>query len=421
MTLIKKHTNNPPVGEPVQMTSAAKRLLADIRELAPTIVARSAEIEAGRRIPLDLVNALKAAGAFRLFVPQSHGGFEFDLPTGLEIIAALGTIDGSVGWTAMIGNGGDLFAPLLARETYDLVYEGGPDVILAGSVAPAGRAERVPGGWRVSGRWPFASGCQHADWMAGLCVMTECGDPILEGGAPVVRGVFLPARDWKIEDTWHVAGLKGTGSHHITLRDKVVSAENFFDFPNGAARLTGPLYQAVPKILPLLHGAFSVGMAEGALEDLIALANTGRQQLRAAVPMRESEMFQGELGRVAAEVRAARGFLQVQGASHWRHALAGALNDEALSVQGTQTAVWLVTTCVRAADACFALAGGGALYETSPLQRRLRDLHVAAQHATVQQRHYASAGKLLLNPFPGSQAGDRPGFKTLTLAAHEYG
>jgi alkylation response protein AidB-like acyl-CoA dehydrogenase len=113
--------------------------------------------------------------------------------------------------------------------------------------------------------------------------------------------------------------------------------------------------------------------------------------------MRDSETFQGELGRVAAEIRAARALLQAQAASHWRHALAGTLKDEALLVQGTQTAIWLATTCVRAADACFALGGSSALYETSPLQRRLRDLHAAAQHAVAQQRHYVSAGKLLLS------------------------
>jgi len=176
----------------------------------------------------------------------------------------------------------------------------------------------------------------------------------------------------------------------------VVSAANFFDLVNGAPCLSGPLYQAVPQLLPLLHGACSLGVAEGALDELVELANTGRQQLQAAVPMRDSETFQGELGRIAAELRAARAFLQVQAASHWRHALAGTLKDEALHTQVTQTAIWIATTCVRAADACFALAGSSALYETSPLQRRLRDLHVAAQHYGVQQRHYVKAGKLLL-------------------------
>lgn len=166
--------------------------------------------------------------------------------------------------------------------------------------------------------------------------------------------------------------------------------------------MPGPLYGAVPQLLPLVHGAFTVGMAEGALAEIVALANTGRQQLRAPAPMRESELFQAELGRVAADVSAARAFLQVQAASHWRRALAGTLNGEALITEGTQASVWLAATCVRVADACFALGGGSALYETSPLQRRLRDLHVAAQHATAQQRQYVGAGKLLLSGGAGA-------------------
>jgi alkylation response protein AidB-like acyl-CoA dehydrogenase len=376
------------------MTTTAKHLLADIRELAPEIAARAAEIEVGRRIPLDLVDTLKSIGVFRLFVPQRHGGLEVDLATGLEIIRALGRIDGSVGWAAMIGNGGALFAPSLPLETYERVYENGPNVVLAGSIQPAGTAERTAGGWRVNGRWPFASGCQHADWMAGFCIMTEGGKPRLgEAGQPMIRGVMLPVREWQIEDTWHVVGLKGTGSHHIVLKDVVVPAEHFIDIENGVPCLPGPLYQAVPQLLPLLHGAIATGIAEGALGDLLDLADSGRQQLRATVPMRESEIFQFELGRVEAELRAARAFHQVQVESHWRHALAGTLKDEALLVEGTQAGIWIATTCVRVADACFALAGGSAVYESSPLQRRMRDLHTAAQHAQVQQRHYVAAGK----------------------------
>jgi alkylation response protein AidB-like acyl-CoA dehydrogenase len=115
--------------------------------------------------------------------------------------------------------------------------------------------------------------------------------------------------------------------------------------------------------------------------------------------MRDSETFQGELGRIAADIAAARAFLQVQATNFWSHALGGTLRDEALFTQATQTAIWLTTTCVRSADACFALGGGSALYENSPLQRRLRDLHVAAQHAVAQQRHYVGAGKHLLDTF----------------------
>jgi alkylation response protein AidB-like acyl-CoA dehydrogenase len=287
---------------------------------------------------------------------------------------------------------------MLPPDAYERIFRNGPDAMIAGSIQPIGTAEPVPGGWRVSGRWPFASGCQHADWLGAFCVMHENGKPLTgEDGAPMVRGFFLPARDWQIEDSWYAAGLKGTGSHHIALKDTIVPAENFFDFWGGTPCLPGPLYQAVPHVLPLIHGSVSVGIAEGALDDLIAHANTGRKQFRAAVPMRESETFQFELGRVSADVRAARAFLQAQAESHWRHALAGTLKTEALHAEGTQTAAWLVTTCTRAADQFFMLAGASAVFESSPLQRRMRDLHAASQHAAAHQRHYAAVGKVLLN------------------------
>jgi indole-3-acetate monooxygenase len=376
----------------------AERILADIAELAPTIAARAAEIDAERRIPPDLIGALRSVGVFRMFAPQSHGGLELDLPRGLAVITALAKIEGSVGWTAMIASGGSLFAPLLPRETYDRIYRGGPDVTVAGSIQPVGTAERVGDGWLVNGRWPFASGCLHAEWMAGFCVMNEDGKPICGvGGAPMIRGFFMPAHDWQIEDTWYAAGLKGTGSHHITLRNKVVPEANFLDFEGGEPCLSGPLYQAVPQLLPLLHGANAVGIAEGALDELVTHAGTGRQQLKATAPMRQSEVFQFELGRIAAELRAARAYHEMQVASHWHHALAGVLKEEVLHAQGTQAGIWIAAACVRVADACFTLAGGHAVYESSPLQRRMRDLHVAAQHAVVHQRHYVNAGKTLLN------------------------
>jgi alkylation response protein AidB-like acyl-CoA dehydrogenase len=180
------------------------------------------------------------------------------------------------------------------------------------------------------------------------------------------------------------------------LKDALVSEASLFDVEGDAPRMPGVLYAAVLYLLPLFHASFSVGMAEGALDELMALARTGRQQLQAATPMQESEVFQYELGRTYADARAARAFLQAQIASHWNRALAGTLNDEALMMEGKQTAVWIASTSVRVADACFALAGTSAVYETSPLQRRLRDLHVAGQHAIAQQRQYVGAGKLSL-------------------------
>ena len=223
------------------------------------------------------------------------------------------------------------------------------------------------------------------------------GKPLLgNDGNPLMRGFIMPAAEWQIEDTWHVAGLKATGSHHIAFKDKIVPTENFFDLMKGASCLQGPLHQTVREVMPIVHSAFSVGVARGALDELLALAGTGRQQLHTAVAMRDLETFQGELGRVEAELRAAQALLRVQAASHWRHALAGTLRDEARFVEATQAGIWIAGACTRVVDACFELAGASAIYETSPLQRRMRDMRVGAQHAIVHPRHYPNVGKQLL-------------------------
>jgi alkylation response protein AidB-like acyl-CoA dehydrogenase len=154
--------------------------------------------------------------------------------------------------------------------------------------------------------------------------------------------------------------------------------------------------------IPLLHCAVATGIAQGALDELVQLANTGRQQQRTTVPMRDLETFQHELGRIEADLMAARAFTRAQVESHWRHAVAGTLKNDALLAEGAQTAAWVTAACVRIADDCFRLGGGSALYDTSPLQRRMRDLHAAAQHAAVHQRHYGNAGKLLLGRSTGS-------------------
>ena len=177
----------------------------------------TAEIEAQGQIPLDLIETLRSIGVFRIFVPRQYGGLDLHFPTALEIFAALGKIDGSLGWTAMIGAGAAMIAPALSKEFYDRIYQGGPDIIIAGSTFAAGTAEPVAGGWRVTGRWPFASGCLHADWILGLCVMNENGVPVPGpgNGAPLVRGFFLPAREW------HIAGQlarRGTQGHREQSR-----------------------------------------------------------------------------------------------------------------------------------------------------------------------------------------------------------
>ncbi|WP_245296987.1 MULTISPECIES: acyl-CoA dehydrogenase family protein [Rhodomicrobium] len=380
------------------MTSTIQRFLADIHALRPRIERGAAEMEKARQLPADVVEGMKEAGVFRMFVPKAHGGFELSPPDAVQAVTALSRLDGSVGWIAAIGGGVGLAASLVSRDLYNRIYGEGPDVIIAGSTQPGGTAEKVAGGWRVNGRWPFASGCRHAEWYMGFCAMSEGGKPLPGAvpGMPLVRGIVLPAGAWEIEDTWHVPGMKGTGSHHVQVRDAFAPETNIFDFEHSESCVPGPLYKVAKAVFPLMQGAVSLGIAEGALDDVVALVKAGRQARWTSAPMRESELFLRELGGIQADLRAARALLERDAEAVWRLALDGTPVGEPHLAQGVQTATWVIATSRRAADACFAAGGSQALYEPSPLQRRMRDIHVAAQHAMIQPRQYVRAGAALL-------------------------
>jgi alkylation response protein AidB-like acyl-CoA dehydrogenase len=181
------------------------------------------------------------------------------------------------------------------------------------------------------------------------------------------------------------------------LRDAFAPEANLMDLASARPCEGGPLYVAPGHFVALAHSPITLGLAEGALDDLVSMARGGRTQSRTTVAMRDSDIFKYELGRVQADFRAAQGLFEAQVANYWRHALAGSLNSEALLAEGTQTAIWITDACVRVVRRCFTLAGGAAVYESFPLQRRLRDIEVAAQHAAVQWRHYTKAGELLLS------------------------
>src|SRR5258708_5308983 len=146
------------------VSDKAAPLLAEIHEMAPAISARVAEIEAGRRLPLDLVEALRSIGVFRMLAPQSHGGLELDLPAAVVVLIALARIDGSVGWCATITSGASIVAALLPRQTYEQVYRNGPDMIMAGPARRPGRGTaRAPRGWGRAWLWQFARSGASAD------------------------------------------------------------------------------------------------------------------------------------------------------------------------------------------------------------------------------------------------------------------
>ena len=384
-------------GSQILQVTSVDQVLSMLPDVAPTIYARAGEAEAARRVPTEILQLLTSTGIFRMTVPKVHGGLELDFPAVARALQALAKIDGSIGWLGTLANATGMAMPLLPRDAYEKLYRDGPDPSIAAVSQPAGIAVSEPGGLRVSGRWPFASGCEDADWILGMCVLNQDGKPVLgpAEGIPALRAVCLPAREWQIDDTWQAPGLRATGSHHVVLNDVFVPSENVVDMTSPRACVPGPLYANPMQMFPLLHGPIALGLAEGALEDLAALAVGGRKQQRSPVSMRDSEIFQYEIGRVQAGFRAAQAAFDVQAASQWQRAIAGTL-DQSLYAEATQSVIWVTEACLQVVQSCFALAGSAALSGALALQRRLRDMQTAAQHAAVQQRHYVSAGEAFL-------------------------
>jgi indole-3-acetate monooxygenase len=370
------------------------QVLSRIAALAPMVARLALDIEQGRRLPAELVSALKSARIYGMLVPHRYGGLELEPRSSFQAVAALARLDGSVGWNAMIGHIGALIPFLASPTVCEQIYRDGKDHIIAGSGQPVGTAERVPGGWRVTGVWPFASGCQNAEWIAGSCVMMEGGSPIDASDAPgpMIRGCLMPAEHWEIRDTWHTLGLKGTGSHHVALTDALVPDENFFEFPFGVSFAPDPIFGKFPEVLLLAHAAVVVGMAEGAILDLVELAGAGVKQLFMTTPLVETERFKEGLARLHAELMAARALLDAQITSIWQDSERAPAKGPADVAEQQQAAIWITAACVRVVEGCFELAGSRAVYESSSLQRRVRDVRVAAQHAVVHPRQYVVAG-----------------------------
>jgi alkylation response protein AidB-like acyl-CoA dehydrogenase len=368
------------------------------RDLAPSISARSAEIEAQRRLPADLLAQLKAAGFFRMFVPRSHGGYELEPQVGLDALETLARADGATGWTTMIGSESPHLFALLSRERFDAIYSAGPDVIVAGGFKAQGQAQVEPGGYRVSGRWAFASGCEHADYLFGNCVLLENGQtrPGVAEGVPAMRGMMFRNQDMRVLDTWSVLGLRGTGSHDITIEGAFCPEQDTFDIFQGKPSVPGPGFVATVLHLQLHMGAVAVGIAQGAIDDAVGMALGGKQRLYARTPLVQSQAFQLQLGRAEMSLRAARALLRDSASVFWKACTEAPATAMGQISQTSATLSWVTETAMGVVDACYRAGGGAAARDSSSLQRRFRDMHTFAQHAAVAEEFLLQMGASLL-------------------------
>jgi alkylation response protein AidB-like acyl-CoA dehydrogenase len=375
--------------------------------LAEQIRAASAEIERGRRLPAGIAAAMKDAGVFGMAMPRAWGGLEVDPLTQFRIIEALAMADGSVGWCAMIGCDGGYMTAFLDQDVGRAMY---PDLLMATAAAATttGQAVRVPGGYRVSGRFPFVSGSNHCEWLWLGCVVHENGVARVDGnGVPQTRQCFVRLSECDILDTWHTTGLRGTGSNDVVVRDTFVEEARTFSFQDPALiKRPGPLY-AFPFLFIAKGAAPALGIARHAIDAVIESAATKParrytvgERIEAAKLLRDDVYVQDAVGRAETRLAAARAYYFHVMGDLWATLLAGRQPSERQVALFTAAYAHVVGVCVDVVQLVYKAAGGTAVYQKGPLDRCLRDVLTMNQHAIGTSRTYEMAGRLLLGLEP---------------------
>lgn len=368
---------------------------ARVRELLPAIRARRQEIEEGRRLPRDLADALQHTRIYALSVPRAIGGEEASPLEFMRAIEAVSTADGSAGWCAMVGIGNNVAAGYMSEEGARDVFAD-PTAPLAGIAAPAGTATPVDGGVRVSGRWPFASGISHARWLWAGCLVMQDGAPRLTAHGPEIVHVCIPVSDVEVHDTWHVSGLCGTASNDFSADDVFVPERRTFALLDPAGHRSEPLYQM--PALPLFVfqvPCVSLGIARAALDELNTLAQIKVPSLYSAV-LADKAVAHVEVARAEVALGSARAFLYETVERIWETVVAGDIPAPRDLALGRAAATHAAETGAAVARTVGTLAGGSAIYSSSPLQRHARDADAVAHHFTMAPHSWEEAGRVVL-------------------------
>jgi alkylation response protein AidB-like acyl-CoA dehydrogenase len=388
-------------------TPQLEMLLNTVRTLEPLIRAHADEAERNRRLSQPVVTALAEAGIFRLYAPHTLGGFEVDPLTFYRVVEEIARIDGSTAWCVLIASTNPLFVGNLADQAVEEIFGRDPHVVTAGALFPYGKALVRDGGYVVSGRWPYASGCQHCAWVFTFCNVFAADQlRLTESGEPEVRMVFVPTSKVTILDTWEVSGLAGTGSHDVAIEQVFVPEEYTGKFGPGMTphgkHFQSPLYcypfyaSAAGSV-----GAVALGIAQGAVDTCMELAQAKRPAGTTEL-LRDRPLFHIRLAEAVALVRSARAWLYaaVQQACEAMQARGQVSFEERADL--LLAAANATRSAASAVDIVYTVAGGTANYRRSPLQRALRDVHAVTQHVATAPHQYESAGRMLvgLQPLP---------------------
>jgi alkylation response protein AidB-like acyl-CoA dehydrogenase len=363
-------------------------LLERVEAVGVLASSRAEETERLRRLPDDVSSALVDTGFYRAWVPAAYGGLQTDAMTVLDGIEALAFHDGATGWCGMIGATTSLTAAFLPPAFAHEIY-GDPRAVTGGFAMPAARGVAVDGGILVNGRWSWGSGTHHCTWIGGGVLVEERGAPF----------VFFERDQVELLDTWHVAGLRGTGSTDYAVTDAFVPEGRWVHVLRAEPVVDAPLYR-MPFMGLLSVGVCMValGLARRAQHELVELAG-GKRPAGSGKTLAERQVVQAEVARAEAAWRSARALVR----ETVDEAMALGVTDEMrrrLRLAATD-ATW---RSAQAVDRMYHAGGGSSIHESHPLQRVFRDVHVATQHGMVAERTYEPLGRMALGlPTDASQ------------------
>jgi alkylation response protein AidB-like acyl-CoA dehydrogenase len=369
------------------------------RELCPTILRLRDETESARRLAAPIVERLRAARLCRMALPAEVQGLEVPVGAALDVYETLAYAEASVAWIVWNNALPCFLGRFLAPEARAEIF-GDAKWLYASSTRPTGRARVDGDGYRVDGRWSLVSGCELAEWLLLACVVEEGGEPRLHApGAPEVRLVFLQRGDYAILDTWHVGGLRGTGSHDVVVKDRRVPHARTVS-PADSMTLDRP-HGRIPAVCTMAagFGAQALGVGQRAVDTVAELTRT-KVSPDSGQALRDRASVLEAITRHGAALGAARAWVRARADELWQRAVAGEpATLEAIS------AVWAAglhaADAGRAAvEAMYAAGGATSLYTDCPLERAHRDMHAMLRHIVVQPFWLEDAGRVKLGAAP---------------------
>jgi alkylation response protein AidB-like acyl-CoA dehydrogenase len=371
--------------------------------VAEDILRMADQVEVERRLPQPLMDRLMAAGLFSIYTPRAFGGLELPLPEALRVVEETSRLDGSTGWTVALGVANDLFTCALPEESAARVLRNG-SALIAGAPGFRVRAEPVDGGYRLTGQWSFCSGASNATWMNVVAPIFDGDAPRMGPAGPEMIGAFLPASDVEIIDTWHVTGLRGTGSHDLRVQGVFVPGEMTgpVAIPAGPRARRESMVARIPfmTVFAIVQSPpVCLGIARHAIDEFRTLALD--KQGPFGPKLSEQVQAQEGLARAEALLRAARCYWYGAVEDLW----ATVTRDEVSLVERANVrmaSLTAVENSVAAVDTVYRLAGSSAIFQSSPLERCWRDVHTAAQHLQVQYGRWETAGRVLFGLDPAS-------------------